>query len=148
MSLDHVGLSVGDLDAMTAWWAAALQATVEYTVDRPAIAMSARVLLDEGGFRLELLHRAGSHRAHARWDIAESLLTHGYGHVALSVADVARSFSHLVQLGATPLMEPTAGSRPGMRIAFVADPEDNLIELVSRSAVDAGTSSPKNDLKS
>jgi len=132
IAIDHVGLSVADLDAMTAWWSLALDAPVEYTVDRPAIQMRAAVLLTAEGFRLELLHRAGSARSHLRWTIAESLLAHGYGHVALRVDDVPAAFARLVELGATPLVQPGEGSRPGMTIAFVADPEDNLVELLSR----------------
>ncbi|MGX1675982.1 VOC family protein [Streptomyces sp. NPDC055400] len=132
MTVDHIGVSVGDLETMTAWWSTALDARVEYTVDRPAIAMRAAVLIDSTGFRLELLHREGSRPTHPRWDIATSLLSHGYGHLALRVDDVRAAFDRLVTLGATALAEPSAGSRPGMTIAFVADPEDNLIEIVSR----------------
>ena len=132
IAVDHVGLSVADLDAMTAWWSVALDAPVEYTVDRPTIQMRATVLLTGDGFRLELLHRTGSARSHHRWTIAESLLAHGYGHVALRVDDVPAAYARLVELGATPLLEPADGSQPGMTIAFVGDPEDNLVELLSR----------------
>lgn len=132
MTVDHVGLSVADLEAMTAWWAEALGAEMDYTVERPAIAMRAHVLRDPDGFRLELLHREGSTAGHGRWDVAESLLHHGYGHLALRVADVPAAYDRFVLHGAHPLIEPGPGSRPGMTIAFVADPEHNLVELVSR----------------
>ncbi|OIJ65033.1 VOC family protein [Streptomyces mangrovisoli] len=134
MTVDHVGLSVDDLAGMTEWWSAALDARVDYTVDRPAIAMRATVLIDADGFRLELLHRVGSRPAHPRWDIATSLLSHGFGHLALRVDDVPVAYDRLLALGATALAEPSAGSRPGMTIAFVADPENNLIEIVGRSS--------------
>lgn len=133
MSVDHVGLAVANLEAMTAWWADALQARVEYSVDRPAVPMRANILIDADGFRLELLHRPGGSAGHRRWDIAQSLLVHGYGHLALRVADVAGAHARLVAHGAASLMEPGPGSQPGMTIAFVADPEENLIEIVSRS---------------
>ena len=132
MTVDHVGLAVNDLDRMTRWWCVALDASIEYSVHRPAIAMRANVLLDGDGFRLELLHRDGSRSGHARWDIGESLLVHGYGHLALRVHDVSETFRRLVQHGAAPVMQPGPGTQPGMTIAFVADPEDNLIELLSR----------------
>lgn len=133
MSVDHIGLAVDDLEAMTAWWAATLDAKVEYTVERPAVPMRANILIDADGFRLELLHRTGGRPAHPRWNVAESLLVHGYGHIALRVDDVAAAHARFVARGAPSLMEPGPGSQPGMTIAFVADPEDNLIELLSRS---------------
>jgi lactoylglutathione lyase len=131
--LDHVGLSVDDLDGMTAWWSTVLGARLEYTVDRPAVPMRAAVLVDPDGFRLELLHREGSGRGHDRWDVGTSLLTHGYGHVALGVDDVDATYARLLGHGAAAVLPPGQGSQPGMRFAFVADPEDNLLELVSRS---------------
>lgn len=132
MSVDHVGLAVADLDAMTSWYAEVLRARVEYRVDRPAVPMTAVVLIDEHGFRFELLNRPGNRPAHARWTIVDSLLSRGYGHVALRVEDVAAEHARLVSLGAASLMTPSPGSQPGMMIAFVADPEDNLVEIVSR----------------
>jgi len=43
-------------------------------------------------------------------------------HVGLAVAD----------LGARPVMPPCPAPEPGVRMAFVADPEGNLIELLHR----------------
>jgi catechol 2,3-dioxygenase-like lactoylglutathione lyase family enzyme len=90
------------------------------------------MLIDPSGFRLELLHRAGCARSHGRWEIGESLLTCGYGHIAVRVDDVAAAAQRLADIGATLLMPPSPGTQPGITIAFVADPEDNLIEIVSR----------------
>ena len=35
--------------------------------------------------------------------------------------------------GARPVMPPCASPEPGVRMAFVADPEGNLVELLHRS---------------
>jgi lactoylglutathione lyase len=132
VTVDHIGLSVADLEAMAHWYAAVLGAVEDYRVERPAIAMRAIVLIDADGFRLELLHRENSTAGHGPESVGESLLRHGFGHLALHVTDVHAMYSRLVALGAGPVMPPGPGSRPGMVIAFVADPEHNLLELVSR----------------
>jgi len=132
MTVDHVGLAVAHLEAMAEWYAEVLDAAVDYRVERRGIAMRAIVLIDADGFRLELLHREGSAAAHGRETVAESLLRHGLGHLALRVDDVQTEFARLLGLGAAAVMQPGPGSQPGMVIAFVADPEENLVELVSR----------------
>jgi len=132
VSVDHVGLSVADLNSMTDWYARALAARVEYTIERPAVAMRGTVLIDDDGFRLELLHREHSQPIHGTETIDESLLRHGFGHLALRVDDVNGAFERLVAQGAAAILAPRPGSQPGMTIAFVADPEHNLIEILSR----------------
>jgi catechol 2,3-dioxygenase-like lactoylglutathione lyase family enzyme len=132
MTVDHVGLAVAHLEAMAQWYAQVLDAVVDYRAERPGIAVQVIVLIDADGFRLELLHREGSAPAHGREDIATSLLRHGLGHLALRVDDVQVAFERLVGLGAAAVSQPGPGSQPGMMIAFVADPEENLVELVSR----------------
>ncbi len=134
MSVDHVGLSVADLNAMTDWYSRALPARVEYAVERPTVAMRGVVLIDGDGFRLELLHREHSRPVHGTETIDESLLRHGFGHLALRVDDVPAAVERLVALGAAAILAPRPGSQPGMTIAFVADPEHNLIEILSRSS--------------
>jgi len=37
-------------------------------------------------------------------------------------------------LGARPVMAPRPSPEPGVRMAFVADPEGNLVELLDRSS--------------
>jgi len=132
VTVDHVGLSVGDLEGMARWYSLALDAVEDYRVERPQIGMRAIVLVDASGFRFVVLHREASAASHGPETVAESLLRHGLGHVAVGVADVAEAFQRLVGIGATPVLEPGPGSQPGMVIAFVADPEHNLIELVHR----------------
>jgi glyoxylase I family protein len=89
------------------------------------------------GDRLELLHRPGS-RPGLRADTPpEAVLTEGIGHVAFDVAGVDETFELLVSLGARPVMEPRPSPEPGVRMAFVADPEGNLVELLDRSGAGA-----------
>jgi glyoxylase I family protein len=84
------------------------------------------------GDRLELLHRPGSGPGLRPADPAEAALSQGYGHVAFDVADLDTTYARLVEHGARPVRPPGGSPEPGVRMAFVADPEGNLVELLSR----------------
>ena len=87
----------------------------------------------DAGDRLELLHRPGSAPGLRANDPPEAVLTEGFGHVAFDVTGVDSTFDRLVGLGARPVMTPRPSPVPGVRMAFVADPEGNLVELLDRS---------------
>ena len=89
------------------------------------------------GDRLELLHRPGSRPGLRAETPPEAVLTEGFGHVAFDVDGVDEAFDRLVALGARAVMEPRPSPEPGVRMAFVADPEGNLVELLDRSGGDA-----------
>ena len=71
----------------------------------------------------------------------EAALTRGYSHFALDVADVDASYAALIETGATDRMSPRPSPEPGVRMAYVAGPEGNLIELLDRTAAYAGEGS-------
>jgi glyoxylase I family protein len=52
--------------------------------------------------------------------------------VAFAVADLDAAYDHAVARGARPVMPPCPAPEPGVRMAFVADPEGNLVELLDR----------------
>ena len=64
----------------------------------------------------------------------EAALRRGYGHMCLDVPDVDAAHAALLAAGAADRMTPRASPEPGVRMAFVADPEGNLIELIDRTA--------------
>lgn len=84
------------------------------------------------GDRLELLHRPGSAPGPRPAGPAEAALTEAYGHVAFDVADLDDTYAKVVGLGARPVLPPQPSPEAGVRMAFVADPEGNLVELLSR----------------
>ncbi len=133
MTLDHVGLSVADMDAQAAWYAAAFGLTPVEEGSIPHLSVRIVFLVDPARtWALELLQREGSVPG-ARYRTApESLLTQGFGHICLRVADVDRAFEELLAVGASPVMAPSPAPVPGVRMAYVADPEGNLIELLDR----------------
>lgn len=132
-ALDHIGLSVADLDAQAAWYADALGLTLLPQATNPALGVRARYLLDtEHGWALELLERVGSRPGLHATNPSDAILTRGYGHVCLRVDDVDAVYAELTAAGAAAIAAPGASPLSGLRLAFVADPEGNLIELISR----------------
>ena len=133
MRLDHVGLSVADLAAAEAWYCEALGYERELTLRVDPIDLDIVMLIHRGhGDRLELLHRPGSTPGLRPADPAEAALSEAFGHIALDVADLDATFDRVVGLGARPVMSPRPSPEPGVRMAFVADPEGNLVELLCR----------------
>jgi glyoxylase I family protein len=86
------------------------------------------------GYRLELLHRPGSAADGKPGTPAQAALREGYGHIAFDVGDLDAAYDRAVGRGARPVRPPGPSPEPGVRMAFVADPEGNLIELLHRPA--------------
>ncbi|MCW3039332.1 MAG: lactoylglutathione lyase [Solirubrobacterales bacterium] len=73
------------------------------------------------GARLELTYNPGTER----YDIGT-----GYGHIAVTTADLDGALAGLAEQGITPEREPYTVSDGGSRICFVRDPDDYRIELI------------------
>lgn len=58
--LDHVGLTVGDLPAMTGWYADALTLSVEFEFALDQFDFRGVMLRSPEGYRLELLDRTAT----------------------------------------------------------------------------------------
>jgi glyoxylase I family protein len=131
--LDHVGLAVRDLEAAAAWYCVALGYRRELTLRVGPIDLDIVMLRHPAhGDRLELLHRPGTAPGPRPAGPAEAALTEAYGHIAFDVVDLDGVYEALVGRGARPVMSPQPSPEKGVRMAFVADPEGNLVELLSR----------------
>ncbi len=133
-TFDHVGLTVADLAAMTDWYCVAFELRVEFEFALDDVELSGVMLRSPRGWRLELLSRPGSVAGLQAANPVEAALTRGFGHVALDVADVDAAYDALVSVGAADRMSPRPSPEPGVRMAYVADPEGNLVELLDRTA--------------
>jgi glyoxylase I family protein len=134
--LDHAGLSVRDLAGAARWYSDAFGYTHEMDLRVDPIDLDIVMLIHRThGDRLELLHRPGSAPGPRAADPAEAVLSQTFGHIAFDVADLDAAFDRVVGLGARPVMTPRPSPEPGVRMAFVADPEGNLVEMLSRGAV-------------
>ena len=133
-TLDHVGLNVADLDTMTTWYAGALGLEVEFEFALDDVDFRGVMLRSASGFRIELLHRAGNAAGMQPASPVDAALTRGFGHVAFDVPDVDAAYAALVESGAAERMSPRPSPEPGVRMAYIADPEGNLVELLDRTA--------------
>lgn len=132
-ALDHVGLSVADLDTQAEWYSRALGLEQLEPGGIPDVGLRVVFLVDpDHGWALELLTRPGSQPRPRATSAPEHVLSQGYGHICLRVADVDATYARLVAAGATSIMEPGPSPVSGVRMAFVADPEGNFIEMLDR----------------
>jgi lactoylglutathione lyase len=131
-AFDHVGLSVSDLDAAAAFYARAFQFELELEFELAPHPVRGLMLVHASGARLELFERAGSQAGIQGATPIEALATRGYGHFALAAPDIVPVFRRALDAGARPVVEPSPSPEPGVRFAFIADPEGNLVELVER----------------
>jgi lactoylglutathione lyase len=131
MTWDHVGLNVANLDTTAAWYARALGLTVENEFTVPHVGLRGKMLRHESGFRLELIERRGAVPGIRAANPAEAALTLGPGHFAFQVPDLDAAYDGLMAAGAAARVPPVDAPRPGARMAWVADCEGNLIELIT-----------------
>ena len=132
--IDHAGVSVADLDRSERFYREVLGfAVVE---DRFAFAehdLKGVVLSNAQGARVELFERKGSVPTGPHHQI-DSTLRQGWFQFALAVPDIAQTFAAVVAAGAEPSMPPATAPDGLSLVAFVRDPDGNLVEFLQRPA--------------
>jgi lactoylglutathione lyase len=129
---DHIGLSVGDLDASREFYSRAFGFAPEFEFELSPNAIRGLMMAHDSGARLELFERAGSSAGIQAVTPIDALATRGYGHFALAAPDIEGVFASALGAGARAVAPPSPSPEPGVRFAFLADPEGNLVELVER----------------
>lgn len=71
-----------------------------------------------------------------RVGLGEIARRQGYFSWALEVSDIEKVFEVAIASGATAVSAPKNASRPGVRFAYVQDPEGNFIELLQFRGVE------------
>jgi catechol 2,3-dioxygenase-like lactoylglutathione lyase family enzyme len=127
--MDHIGLSVGDLDRISDFYCQAFSLLAN-DAQTLADGTSRTVLLTgASGVCVELTQTDGS-LATRHTTVADGARTQGWFHWSLRVSDLSATLAEVTALGADVITEPAlAQSRQGVRFAYIADPEGNLIEL-------------------
>jgi catechol 2,3-dioxygenase-like lactoylglutathione lyase family enzyme len=132
--IDHAGVSVADLERSERFYREVLGfALVE---DRFAFAehdLKGVVLSNPQGARVELFERKGSVPTGPHHQI-DSTLRQGWFQFALAVPDIAQTFAAVVAAGAEPSMAPATAPDGVSLVAFVRDPDGNLVEFLQRPA--------------
>ena len=124
--IHHVGLPVRDLDVSVAWYRKALGLTHETAAGVPG---RVAFMFAPTGEWLELLAVDVQPSA---WDEPIAALRAGVPHTAWTVADLDDAHARAVEAGGHSVWTPRDTPEPGLKIAFVADPDGNLVELLSR----------------
>lgn len=126
----HVGLSVGDLEAMIGWYGRALGFAEEARFTIAGAGISGAMLRRPDGTGLELLRHPDS-QPRGLGDPHHAIMSRGFGHWALAVDDVAAAHAALVRAGATEVWSPRPAPPPARgAMSYLTDPEGNLLELV------------------
>lgn len=130
----HISLSVADLTAQEAWYGSAFGLTqVDERLELPEAGVRTVVLSDAAGLRVEFVERSGSSPA-APADAFAATAVQTFTHLALQVPDLDAEFARLTgECRAAPVSPPAPGATGGMRYAYIADPEGNLLELIEVS---------------
>ena len=132
VGFDHVGLSVADLDAAEGFYSSAFGFTRQLAFELSPHPIRGLMLAHPAGFRLELFEHAQSAPGLQAGTPIEAHATRGYSHFALTAPDIDEVYAAALLAGATAVIEPRPSPEPGVRFAFLADPEGNLVELVEK----------------
>ena len=125
MRLLHTMLRVGDLEK-----------SIEFYTDTLGMALLRRKDFPDGKFTLVFLGYGDEventvlELTH-NWDTSEYDLGNGYGHIAISVADVYLACEQIRQSGGKVVREAGPMMHGTTVIAFVEDPDGYKIELLS-----------------
>lgn len=130
VGFDHVGLSVADLEAAEAFYTTAFGFARQLAFELSPHPIRGVMLTHPGGFRLELFEHSASVPGLQATTPIEAHATRGYNHFALRCAHIDGLWERAIEAGASAVMPPADSPEPGVRFAFLADPEGNLLELV------------------
>lgn len=110
------------------WYCAAFGFDVEMAFELPGF--RATMLVTTDGMKIELFEADDSTRTTDSSDPRTVMRSQGFTHLALGVDDLDAVHARLLELGARTVWPPQDSPEPGQRMAFIHDPEGNLIELI------------------
>lgn len=129
---DHAGVSVADLERSERFYRDVLGfTTAEDRFAFPEHDLRGLVLVNPQGARVELFERKDSVPTGPHHQI-ESTRRQGWFQFALAVPDIAGTFAAVVAAGAEPSLAPTTAPDGVSLVAFVRDPDGNLVEFLQR----------------
>jgi lactoylglutathione lyase len=129
-AFDHVGLSVADLEAAEAFYTTAFGFARQLAFELSPDPIRGVMLTHPDGYRLELFEHSASVPGPQAATPIEAHATRGYNHFALRSADIDGQWDRALEAGGRAVMPPAESPEPGVRFAFLADLEGNLVELV------------------
>jgi catechol 2,3-dioxygenase-like lactoylglutathione lyase family enzyme len=132
-SLDHAGIDCADLAAQIEFYCRAFDLEVGLEGDLPEFNFKAAMLRNSDGWHLELFKREGARPRPVPDDPDGQHDVLGISHICVKVSDLDAAHDRLLALGAGSRLPPMPFPMlPGWRLAYLADPEGNLVELISQ----------------
>ena len=127
MSLIHTCYRILDIDRSVAFYEA-LGFEEKRRMPIRDEAINVFMGLPEDGLepRLELTYNIGREEPYE--------IGTGYGHIAISTADLDATLASLAELGISPERPPYTIREGGSRLCFVRDPDGYRIEILERSS--------------
>ena len=125
MGVIHTCYRITDIDRSLAFYEAlGFQEVRRMPIGDEAINVFMNIPEDGDEPRLELTHNFGVDS----YDIGS-----GYGHIAITTADLDARLAELAEQGIEPEKPPYRVREGGSRLCFVRDPDGYRIELIERS---------------
>lgn len=128
MHLEHIAFNVAEPAAMAAWYAEHLNMELVVANDEPPYV---HFLSDGAGSMLEFYRRSEPHIEVPDYASIDPLVLH----IAFATDDIETTRARLIEAGATPEGDITTTSA-GDKLAFLRDPWNVTIQLVTRAASD------------
>jgi len=138
-TVNHVALSVGDLDAMVQFYGR-LGFDECDRVDLSPVPVRVATLRNGADATIELTRHAMSLAAPVPSGPVEAAARRGLFHLAFTVTEMERAIDAAIDAGATLVTTVRTNTRRDAWFAYLADPEGNLIELLSPIAPEANRS--------
>jgi catechol 2,3-dioxygenase-like lactoylglutathione lyase family enzyme len=123
MRAHHIAIYTRDLVRLEAFYTQVLGFPVVRRWEAVGI-----IFVDAGGLWIELTRQDAPDDGTQPRALDQGI---GINHVAMQVADVDRSFRELVDQGVRVLAAPA--DYENVRVAFLADPDGNVLELIEDS---------------
>ena len=97
-------------------------------------ASTSRAVIDHAGVSVADLEKSEGSAPTGPHHQIESTRRQGWFQFALAVPDIAGTFAAVVAAGAEPSLAPTTAPDGVSLVAFVRDPDGNLVEFLQRPA--------------
>lgn len=129
--IDHVGISVANLEESVDWYVNMLGFELVRPINRNPDSQQTIARVQRGGFSIELFEIEGAAPLpEYRRDPSADLRVHGLAHFAFEVDDARAVMEELVSKGVEVVLPPR--DREGPTFFFVSDNSGNTFEFIQR----------------
>jgi catechol 2,3-dioxygenase-like lactoylglutathione lyase family enzyme len=131
---DHISINVSDFKRAIKWYRDILGFEVQVSWSVAALNGKQLAYLIKNGFIIEIVEAdSNSPKTSGPGSFAEHFGKIGYGHLCLSVSNVDTAMAELQAKGVPAFVKaetyPLDGTRYERRVAFIKDPDGNVIEF-------------------